>query len=295
MIDLNIEPGTEPLALSAALAWKIAPQRCRQENGGNCAWSHGFWQILRIMELAGSAANRGALYRRVFDLTSMETPLPRILVSGTADYAMLAQIVQASRHGKVSPQVTVVDICDTPLYLNRWYAGKIGIDIETRCCDILDFGHPEGFDMICTDAFFGRLHPGLWPALVNRWHSLLKPGGRLVTACRLRPGSGPEREGFSERQAGALLESVRCEAKRIGALLSLESAALESAAAEYAARHLTYPVRSTGEIGRLLDAAGFVVEELTFAAHTEPAAGKVSDGPSFRSAGNYLHVVARRP
>ncbi len=286
----------EPLELSAPLAWQIAPEMCRKDpqNGESCAWSHGFWQILRIMGLAGSAANRGEFYRHTIR-TAIAGPGPsQILISGTADYAMLAQVIQAAHGCGSLPTVTVVDICETPLYLNHWYAGRLGINIETRCCDILNFDRPGQFDVVCTDAFLGRMPPALWPALAARWQTLLKPGGRLVTASRLRPGAGPEREGFSARQASDLRDAVGRAARQAGTRLPADADALDNAAVEYAARHFTYPVRSAEAVGQLLAAAGMVVEELVVA--TPRATGDAAaSGPSFRSASGYLHVVARRP
>lgn len=292
----DLEQPAEPLHLSAPIAWNLAPELCRADpaTGGNCAWNHGFWQILRMMGLAGSAAHRGALYRRVIASTLAQRRPARILISGTADYAMLAQVLLAAHAAGESPSVTVVDVCETPLRLNRWYADYRKVGIETCCHDILHFDAPGRFDVICTDSLLGRFPPALWPALASRWMSLLKSGGRVVTANRLRPAQGPAREGFSAEQAAALREAVARKAQERGAAIPVGADALDRAAAAYAARHFTYPLRSADEIGRPFEETGFLIEELSVAAgvaSTSSGAG----GPSVPSASDYLHLVARRP
>ncbi len=54
--------------------------------------------------------------------------ITRILISGAADYALLARIVtMASRHN-ATPEITVLDRCETPLRLNSWYAKHVVAD-----------------------------------------------------------------------------------------------------------------------------------------------------------------------
>ncbi len=291
-----MEQPAEPLHLSAPIAWNMAPGLCRADpaTGENCAWNHGFWQILRIMGLAGSAAHRGALYRRVIKSKLAERRPARILISGTADYAMLAQVLLAAHEAGEAPSVTVVDVCETPLHLNRWYAEYRKVGIETCCRDILLFDAPGPFDVICTDSLLGRFPPAVWPALAIRWKSLLKSGGLVVTANRVRPAQGPAREGFSAAQVAALRDAVARKAQEPGAALPIGADALDRAAAAYAARHFTYPVRSADEIGRLFEEAGFLIGELSVAAGSASAAS-AAGGPSVPSASGYLHLVARRP
>ena len=114
----------EPLIESAPLAWRLAPQLCRKDpaTGENCAWYHGMWQVLRLMELASSAAQRVEFYRDAIQGSCAGTQTPRILISGAADYAMLAVVIAAFDDRGATPAITVIDHCETPLHLSRWYA-----------------------------------------------------------------------------------------------------------------------------------------------------------------------------
>jgi SAM-dependent methyltransferase len=283
----------EPLHLSAPLAWELAPALCHQDpvTGESCAWNHGFWQILRILDLAGSAAQRGPLYRRVVASAAPGQRSPRVLICGAADYAMLAQILPAARASEASSSITIVDICETPLTLNRWYAQRHNATLETIRSDILRYEAAECFDVICADYLFGRLAPALWPALISRWKTLLKPGGTVVTACRLRLPDAPERIGFSAQQAADFKATVR---QRTAAAHSLpiSAAEMDRAADIYAAKNMTYSVRSAENIKQYFELAGLEIEEFVV---TEGTA-MPDAGPSvvFRSSGT-LRIVARRP
>ena len=52
----------------------------------------------------------------------------RVLISGAADYSILAYVLWACRENGLDAEVTVLDRCDTPLLLNTWYAEQGGPD-----------------------------------------------------------------------------------------------------------------------------------------------------------------------
>src|SRR5688572_27639449 len=107
----------EPLAESAPLARKLAPSLCAVDprTGERCDWQHGLWQTLRLLGLITTPVHHAEFFRGAF--AGLEDGA-RILVSGTADYAMLAQVIAVSREAKI----TVLDVCGTSVELNRWYA-----------------------------------------------------------------------------------------------------------------------------------------------------------------------------
>jgi len=291
-----VEQPEEPLHLSAPMAWEMAPQLCYRDpaSGENCAWNHGFWQMLRMMGLAGSASDRGPLYRRVVQSVVAGQPAPRVLISGSADYAMLAQVLFAAREMHVTPSVTVVDVCETPLYFNRWYAEREGVAVETCRTDILRFDTDARFDLICTDFFLGLLPPATWPALILRWASLLRPGGKIVTANRVRPPDAPERVRFSEQQVADLKSKTRQWAASRGASFPVDAEALDRAAGLYGARNMLYSVRSADDIRRYFVEAGLAIDEFSVTADSA-ASGVAGPTMNTRANGSLMQVVARKP
>jgi len=287
-------PVDEPLELSAPLAWRLAPQLCRNDpsTGASCAWSHGIWQYLRLLGLIGSMELRSGFYLRTLAAAGAASAVVRVLVSGAADYAMLALVLAAMRGAGRAPAVTVMDLCDTPLMLNRWYADRAGCAIVTQQCDILDYPPGAPFDVVCTDSFIGRFAPAQRPALFAKWRTLLRPGGVIITQTRLRPGGGAERVGFSAEQAQNLRDNALHAAKRLGDKLGVEPEELARCAAVYAAHHFTYPVRAADEIRAQLEPAGFRTDVLATATVGADVSGAAS-GPSTRAGGEFLDIVAR--
>ena len=95
MRGMRDQTGIEPLELSAPLAWRLAPTLCRKDpaTGEDCAWSHGFWQYLRLLGLAGDPGNHADFFHEAFTEAGRGGAALRILVCGTADYAMLAMLM----------------------------------------------------------------------------------------------------------------------------------------------------------------------------------------------------------
>ncbi len=283
----------EFLQLSAPLAWKLAPQLCRRDpaTGENCAWTHGLWQILRILGVVGSIEYRSDYFRRA--LEGVTGNAPSVLLSGAADYATLEFVLDIFRARSVEPKITVVDMCETPLALNRWYAERVRCTIETVRSDIMDFESRNPFDAICTDAFIGRFPLDRRAALVARWHDLLRPGGLAVTYNRLRRNGGSAAVGFSAAQADGFALAVRRAAAPLQAVLGIAPEILEQAARLYAERHVTYPLQSDRELRELFERAGFNIDNLELS-HTDGGTAPVASGPSIRSGAEYAGITASR-
>ena len=280
----------EPLAESAPVAEELAEKRCLiGPDGISCAWNHGFWQYLRLLELVLSPSSRVAFYREAF--ARVQRPSPRILISGASDYSMLAVVLAAFRDRKMQPRVTVIDVCETPLALSRWYAERVSASIEVHAIDVRDYDSQEPFDAVCSDGFFGRFRQDERPTVVARWKALLRPSGIAVTLNRVRGGADNGPIAFNAAQQQAFSEAVR-RAAAACAGLEAQADALAERAALYAERHFTYPV-SQGELLELFTGARFRIEHVDVA---EPRGGSNEAGsaPSVRGFNSYAGLVARR-
>jgi SAM-dependent methyltransferase len=283
----------EALELSAPLARRLAPRLCRVDpvTGESCAWNHGFWQYMRILGLAIAPEHHAAFLREA--MAKHVSATPRILVSGTSDYAMLAQLVALFRGHGGAPAITVVDRCETSLMLNRWYADRVAAKIETWRGNILEFSGAAPVDLICTHGFFGYFDAGQRRDLLAKWHSLLRPGGQVVTVNRLRTPQAQLRTGFDALQTEAFVERVRQAAQPVRQLLDLGPGELEDAARAYAAKLAVYTLRSPGEVRALFNGAGFVLDSL----YCEPistGARHPVDAPTVPGSDEYVHIVATR-
>lgn len=274
------EAPDEALEEAARLAREKAPSLC-----AGCDWNHGLWPTLRLLGLVTEPALHGEFLRPA--LAAVPGAAPRVLLSGAADHALLAQVLAA--YAGRSPRITVLDICETPLMLNRWYAERRGVRIETQRSDILDYEAAGAFDVVCTHAFLGNFDPPKRAALMRKWHSLLQPGGKVITVNRLRPGREPQWVAFSVDQVWAYRARVEEAAQARG--LRIER--LGRAAEVYATRQAMFPLGSAMEFDALLRGADFEVERMTVAPLASAVQQQVS-APTVPSGDDYALLIAVR-
>jgi len=283
----------EPLALSAPMARELSARLCHFDprRGATCAWYHGIWQYLRLFDLITTPRDHAAFYRAAL-LEPIRAGARRLLVSGTADYALPACLLWVGQLAGVKPEITVLDICPTPLRLCEWYANRHGAAIVTAAVNILDYDAPAPVDVVATHSFLGRFSPGERQALMSRWHRLLRPGGRVVMVNRIRPDA-PDVVRFTPDQVERFVGRVRQAAESAERTPDISADTLVAMAQDYAAGHRMIPVRSTDEIVRLLEAGGFRIDQLTVGPVTS---GKTQgpSGPTMSGGALYAQIVAIR-
>lgn len=286
----------EPLEISAPIAWEFAARHCRHDpvTGVTCAWNHGLWQLLRLLGIAGTAARRGEFYRREIRRAAQNKNRLRILIAGASDYALLAQINAEFAGSAAKPAITVLDICDTPLRLNRWYAERAGFPVETVQSDFLEYAPSEQFDVICADSFIGRFPHAQWPRVAGRFFALLQPGGALLTASRLRAADPATRITFPADHAAAFRDTVRTNMMKPGAPPGFDIEQVTAAAEQYARLQVNYPLHTENELRDPLERAGLVIQKMD---RHEHGAGVIEGirAPSVAAASTFLLVAALRP
>jgi hypothetical protein len=167
----------------AALARETAPVRCR-----GCAWYHGWWTTWRALQLASGADLHRDRFR---DALPALPASPRVLISATADHALLAVTLDVLGDRAHTSRIHVLDRCETPLVLCDAFARERGVQLELHASDLLAFTHETRFDLVVVHALLGFFAPEQRPELFARWHDLLAPGGHLVLVQRVRPGPAP--------------------------------------------------------------------------------------------------------
>lgn len=291
-----MNPYDEPLEISAPIAWDLASRHCRRDpvTGATCACNHGLWQFLRIMGMAGTAAKRRSFYQIAIADFIRVNSAPRVLISGASDTAMLAQVAGAFQQAGIMPSISVVDVCETPLRLNQWYAGLQGLKIETVCSDILTYRSPFPFDLICTDSFISRFPHASWPRLAAQWHALLAPSGRLLTTSRLRPETAPDYIRFSPAQVEAFRQEFMREAAANHGCFGIEPEKLADCAGRYAQQQINYPLRSISAIETMMSGAGLALDAIQQLQGTKANRAGI-DAPTISGGGEYLGIIAHRP
>ena len=282
----------EPLELSAPLARELAPQLCRRDpqTGESCAWYHGFWQYARLLGLGTSPVGHARFLAEAFGELAVSLKRMQVLIAGAADYSMLAHVLAVCRSHGIAAQFTAVDWCETPLELNRWYAQRESVALDTLCSDLLDALPAGSHDVLCTHALLGHIRPADRPRLLTNWRQALRPGGRVITVNRLRPGSPDVPAAFSAEQVEAFVDAVRSNAGK----LDIDAQELARAAQKYAQRQISWPVRSLDELRQLFEDASFRIEALS-SGPMETAVGRAGiDVPTVPGNAQYGRVVAVR-
>ena len=208
MMPHAVDPAgpVEPLAESAPLAWAIAPRLCPgdPQSPSACVWYHRVWQYLRLLGVITSIRTNSAFLTRTFDGLALNHP--RVLVSGSADYAMLAHLWHAYAGRPLD--VTVVDLCPTALYLNEWYAGRLGFRLSTV--------HSDALEYMTNRPYQSGLHPQLrGPLRCGRSPAAPRPMGHVAETGRSdRHDSADPAE--SPRTEESLYSRRRVRAERSG-------------------------------------------------------------------------------
>lgn len=281
----------EPLALIAPLADEAAREHCRPDaaSGETCAWYHGSVDYLRLLGVMSSPAEDSDFLQPTFQRLAADPGVREVLVSGAGDCAMLAQLLAGFRAAEVEPNVTLIDRCETPVRMNRWFAERNGLALDTEMVNVLDYETGKRFDLICTHCFIGYFTPEQRPALFAKWFSLLRPGGRVVTVNPVRRTADHSLLGFSAEQAAGFEARALAAFEERPALLDGDRAEVERRARAFATTFASYPVRSLEELSGLFEAAGFAVE------HCAPLPSPDSGGAPGERGPAYHAVIARRP
>ncbi len=257
----------EPIFVSAPIGYRVARRLCRQDSvqGPGCSHYHGLWQYLRIFNTVSTPAQNADFFLDALSSLAREGGYRRVLVSGTADYSMPAHVLWAYQMENVIVDVTVVDICESPLHLSRWYAKRVGAAIKTHACDIFDYECVTPFDIVCTHGFFGQFTLKKRKSVVAKWRQLLRPGGKAVITGRI---VSPVTEGvvrFRSTQVVEFRKKVLRAAEMWRDFLDVDIEELGRQAELIAKRRVRtrIPRLTSGrEIAELFEAGGFAIDRL---------------------------------
>ena len=167
----------------------------------SCDWYHGTWQYLRLLNMV-AVPPWYRFYNKAVSSILRKRPNPHVLISGAADWGMLAILHQAIETAGVFPRITIYDICNTPLLACRWYAERHGFEVHCVRDNLLTTPSTpvDRFDLIVTDELLTVLKREDKPTIVTRWRALLKPGGAVVTTAMIGgPTTREQRRDYAVR------------------------------------------------------------------------------------------------
>lgn len=287
----------EPLADSASLARAWASTHCVHDASGmSCDAYHGFWQTMRLMRLGATLGGHPGHYLQAMAAWYRQAPTHggsrRVLISGCADYSMLAHLWHASATVVVDLEITVLDICPTPLRLNTWFAERHGRSVHTVCDNVLAHRPHTGYDLIVTSSFLGYFSPRVRPALFQAYRAMLREDGQLVLSNRLRAESEQVPVGFTPAQAEQFADLAARLSSELPAPAAMDADQAHTMALAFARHSRNYPLASVQSLQNLAADAGLRIRHSQLVQNA-PMRPDVS-GPTLGDGSRYLFVVLQR-
>lgn len=258
----------EPLSSSADYCYNIAKSVCSKDyiDKASCVWYHSIWQYLRLLDLVSSPEWHSEFYIENMIKIFERKLSPKVLISGTADYSMLAYIIYCCKLTSNSAEIYVLDLCNTPLEMCKWYAKREKVKISVINADLFtyDFGNIK-FDIICTDAFLTRFSNNQIINIIAIWKELLNQNGCIITTVRVREDKNKKDSNLSSNDLKMkYIEEACLRYEKWKHFLSISCAELKSATTLYVNNMSSNNLGNTEEVLKLLeDCGGKIIQQNT--------------------------------
>jgi len=252
----------EPMLTTAPVVDFLSKVLCKGNhvNPENCRWYHSVWQYFRILDLVSTPTWHADFYfEQIFNSINKDK-LNTILISGTADYSMLAHVFWATKDipsDKI--KIVVVDLCETPLFLCNWYASSINRNVVTMSQDIFKYNPIDLFDIIVTDAFLTRFSFEQRKRILEKWYSLLLVGGTVITTVRMGGSSNGIARRGSQYQTEQFVKNIRATGRQWKDFLPISLEELEKHGKYYAENMISYSAGTKKDITNLFEEIKFSI------------------------------------
>jgi hypothetical protein len=241
---------------SADFVYTLSKYTCSRgyTDQSNCSWYHGAWQYLRIQNKVSAPTWHLEFY---YDsLSAILKDGDKVLISSTADYTMLALLISVIKSLALNIDITVTDICQTPLIICEWYAEEINYPIQTIQEDICSLNLKFFYNLVITDAFLTRFKQNDKQEVVEKWYNLLEAGGSVITTARVENLVNTDKVTANPEESNLFLSANQ---KSILNDSQHKKPKIESICRQYAEKIYSYPFKSHQEVINLLKTYNFTV------------------------------------
>jgi hypothetical protein len=171
----------EALPALARFAYDWAPTLCNPDHG--CTHYHRIWSMVRLLESDGALPEGTAFFDAEIPKVARDG-VARIILSGGADTGLMTLAINACGRAGITPDITMIDRCATPLQQCSLFARQIGVSFLPiqGTLDTLDVAPA---DAILAHSFMPFLPRELWGDLFASWSRNLRRGGKVLMSQRL--------------------------------------------------------------------------------------------------------------
>ncbi len=243
------------LPISAEIMEKNAEKLCRGSyfNREECSWYHSSWQYLRLLNLVSTPFWHNDFYITGIYNEIKERTVNNILISGIADYGMLQHVHKASKNNSKLPNVTILDICRTPIEICRWYSdkymGDYKINFIQKDAKKTDFKNST-FDIIITDAFLTRFKDNDQREIINEWTRIVNDNGVVITTIRFNKNGKNKAYRSNPAEVNYFIHKAEMRIEKNDFLKPIRDKILHKAKL-YAENIVSYPFRDEDSIKNL--------------------------------------------
>jgi SAM-dependent methyltransferase len=162
----------EPLRDLAGEAYQLSDRLC-----GSCRDLHGLWPYIRLSRAStGVEARESRLQDELRDL--FDRGFRRVLIAGSQDTGLLTLIVHVGAGHDV--EITVLDICETPLELCRRLAKQWSLSIATIRRDLFELSMEQRFDTVLVHGTLQFIAADRRLEVLKRLRRAIRPAGQLI-------------------------------------------------------------------------------------------------------------------
>lgn len=248
----------DQLVKSCGLMFDIAKENCHggYVDNDNCDWYHSAWPYLRILDKVSSPTWHFDFYYEQF--ISVLKNNSNVLISGTADYTLLALIFFAAKKNNITPNIWVCDICNTPLLACKYFADFNSFKLNTFKGDIKSINISESFDIITTDAFLTRFNYIEKTAILSKWAQLLTPNGKVVTTVRIEDLNKQDEKIKTNNYLQQYTNDISI--LLVNSILKNKEEMIKKLAREYISKIISMPFSNINEVEDILLKSGLAIQ-----------------------------------
>jgi SAM-dependent methyltransferase len=253
-MDAHRSNFAEDLPRLASEAYRLGTERC-----STCRDMHTLWPYIRLTRASAGVETGGSGLELLLRELLAKSRL-KVLIAGSADTGLMALVANASSgHGV---DITVLDLCDTPLAMCRRLAAEWFLPVETLRRDLIELDLQSRYDVVLVHGTLHYIHNDRKPLAVRQLARSLRPGGRLLIQFNVSPPfSGPSPDGRRDNYADWVVDEL----KRQDIPLPDDEAEFRARLTAHAGKRKQREGAFTdpNELAGMMDAAGPAVERLT--------------------------------
>lgn len=274
----------EPLSELAWLAFENAGELCDPSIG--CKDYHRFWSMVRLLDLDGRLPRGLSFFAKHLAELKDRNGRLNVVLAGAADTGLAALIAAAAAESGASASILVVDRCRTPLLLNRRFAERSGLDIQTRQGTLDDMA-ADSMDAVITHNVMGFNAEPDRAAILKSAARSLRPGGRVLSIEFLSDVRPPR----SADETAALRDGLEAKLRDTDMAADLVVSLLDAAQA-YWSTDLTKGPYPEAVFRAHLESAQLDLLSLDYSGDTGRASPRTQ--PGINKARKHAYIVAER-